>query len=174
MAEEKTMRTRTLFLPLGLVILLAVAARADKIRSDYDHTAHFDKYKTFMWIQEPEVKEPFMAQRIKNSVNAQLEARGMRLQPKGADLAVGAHVATEEKNTLETYYSGGWEWGAGGWATTETRTYYVGTLTVDLLDAQTHKPVWQGVGVDKLSSKPEKVTRDYDKQIEKMFREFPR
>jgi hypothetical protein len=127
-----------------------------------------------MWIHEPNTDQPFMAQRIANAVNTQLRVRGMRLVSEGADLAVGANLATEEKHTWETYYSGSdWGWG-GGWATTEMKTYEVGTLTVDLFDAESHKIIWQGVGIDKISSKPEKETKDYGKQIEKMFKEFPR
>jgi hypothetical protein len=159
---------------LGSVLLLAVVAHADRITSDHDRTVNFAKYKTFMWIHEPDVNQPFMKQRIMDSVNTQLRIRGMRQVSEGADLAVGANLATEEKHTWETYYTGSdWGWG-GGWATTEMRTYNVGTLTVDLFDAESHKLVWQGVGVDKVSPKPERETKDNEKQIAKMFKEFPR
>jgi hypothetical protein len=173
-SEEKAMRTHKISFMLGLVLLLAVVARADKVTSDYDHTANFGNYKTFMWIHPPETNDPFMQQRIMNSVNAHLKIRGLRQVSEGADMAVGANLATEEKHTWETYYSGSdWGWG-GGWATTEMKTYEVGTLTVDLFDAESHKMLWQGVGIDKISSKPEKETKDYNKQIEKMFKTFPR
>jgi hypothetical protein len=164
---------------LGLVFLLAIVARADIVTSDYDHTVSFSKYHTFMWIHEPEPKEPFMKERIMASINAQLLARGMRQVDDGADLAIGAHIATEEKHTWETYYSGGdwgwWgDWGSwGGWAETIENTYEIGTLTVDLFDAQSRKIVWQGVGSDTISPKPEKRTRHTDRQIEKMFKRFP-
>ena len=168
------MRKHKISVMLGLILLLAVVVRADRVKSDHDHTVNFAKYKTFMWIHEPEINQPFMKQRIMDSVNAHLSVRGMRLVSEGADLAVGANLATEEKHTWETYYSGSdWGWG-GGWATTEMKTYQVGTLTVDLFDTESHKMVWQGVGVDKISPKPERETKDYDKQIEKMFKEFPR
>jgi hypothetical protein len=155
-----------------LLAVVAVSGYADKVRADCDHTADFSKYKTFMWIHESEVSRPFMRQRIMDAVTAQLTGRGLRQVSDGADLAVGANLATEEKHSWETYYNGGdWYW--GGWATTEMETYLVGTLTVDLFDAKSHKLVWQGVGVDEVSSKPEKETKDYGKQIEKMFRKFP-
>jgi len=158
---------------LGIVFLTAIVAFADKVTSDWDHTVNFSKYKTFMWIDKPQTDEPFMQDRIMAAVNAQLTLRGLRLVSDGADLAIGANLATEQKHTWETYYSGsGWGWGSG-WSTTEERTYEVGTLTVDLFDAATKKLVWQGVSVDTLSRKPEHRTRDYDKSIEKMFRGFP-
>ena len=167
------MRTYKVSVMLGLVLLLAVVARADRVTSDYDHKAHFAKYKTYMWIREPDTNEPFMKQRIADAVDAQLRIRGMRLVSEGADLAVGANLATEEKNTWETYYSGSdWGWG-GGWATTEMKTYQVGTLTVDVFDAQTRKLVWQGISVDRVHSHPEKNTKDIAKSLEKMFEKFP-
>ena len=167
------MRSPKITLVLGLLFLVAGVARADKVTADYDHSVDFSKFKTFMWIHEPEAQDPFMKDRIKRAVNEQLQARGLRLVGDGADLGIGAELATEEKHTLETYYSGsGWGWG-GGWATTTERTYQVGTLTVDLFDTRTKKLVWQGVAVDTLSRHPEKRIRDNNKEIEKMFREFP-
>jgi len=56
---------------------------------------------------------------------------------------------------------------------TKEKTYEVGTLTVDLFDAQTRKLVWQGVGTDTVSTKPEKHNRETDKEKEKMFKHFP-
>jgi hypothetical protein len=167
------MQIQKILFMLGFVFLLAVVARADRVTSDYDHSVDFSRYRTFMWVHEPDTNEPFMRDRIMKFVNEKLRLRGLRQVNEGADLAVGANLATEERHTWETYYSGSdWGWGPT-WSTTEMRTYQVGTLTVDLFDAESHKVIWQGVGVDKVSSKPEKQTRDTDKQIEKMFRYFP-
>ena len=167
------MQIQKILFMLGFVFLLAVVARADRVTSDYDHSVDFSRYRTFMWVHEPDTNEPFMRDRIMKFVNEKLRLRGLRQVNEGADLAVGANLATEERHTWETYYSGSdWGWGPT-WSTTEMRTYQVGTLTVDLFDAESHKVIWQGVGVDKVSSKPEKQTKDTDKQIEKMFRYFP-
>jgi hypothetical protein len=114
-----------------------------------------------------------MKERIIAAVNAQLRIKGLRLVSDGADLMIGANIATEEKHTWETYYSGSdWGWG-GGWATTEERIYDVGTLVVDLFDAQSKKLVWEGTAIDTLPNKPEKRTKEYGKYIEKMFRYYP-
>jgi hypothetical protein len=114
-----------------------------------------------------------MKERIVKAVNLQLTARGLRQVNSKPDLVIGAGLATEEKQVVETYYTGGWGWDGGGFSSTEVRTYLVGTLTVDLIDPCTQKVVWQGVATDKLSRKPEKRTKDSDKWIEKMFRGFP-
>ena len=157
----------------GFVLLLAVAARADKVKSDYDHGINFSKYQTFMWIREPQPEDPFMKDRIMAAVNAQLEARGLRQISDGADLAVGAHIASEERHTWQTYYDGADWWWGGGWEWTTETVYEVGTLTVDLFDAGNHKLVWQGVGTDTIPFKPDRQTKRNSKLIEKMFKGFP-
>jgi hypothetical protein len=156
---------------------MTTAVRADKVTTDRDHTVDFTKFRTYMWINDPDVNSPFMKQRIRAAVDQHLRFRGLREVNDGADLAVGANLATQERHTWETYYSGdagwGWGWGGGGWSTTEERTYEVGTLTVDLFDACTKQLVWQGVGTDDIPDKPAKWTKDANKQIEKMFRYYP-
>jgi hypothetical protein len=167
------MRSQRISVILGTLLFAAVVASADKVTSDYDRNVNFGKFKTYMWIGEAKSQDPFMNDRIMAAVDMQLKFRGLRRVGDGADLAVGANLATEEKHTWETYYSGGgWGWG-DGWATTTERTYVVGTLTVDLFDAKSKKLVWQGVSVDTLSRRPNKRWKDYDKSISKMFREFP-
>ena len=167
------MRPTKIFVVLAILFLTTTAVRADKVTFDYDHNVNFSRYRTFMWMQEPDTQDPFMRDRIVKSINAQLAARGLRLVTSKPDLVIGAGLATEEKEVVETYYTGGWGWDGGGWSTTEVRTYLFGTLTVDLIDSRTKKVVWQGVAADKISRKPEKRTKESDKWIEKMFRGYP-
>src|SRR5215831_20849880 len=158
---EGKMRRVLVSVSLAIILLSSVGARADKVTSDYDHTVDFSKYRTFMWIEGSQVDEPFMKDRIMRSVTELLTSRGLRQVHDGADLAIGVHLATEEKHTWETYYSGSaWGWGSS-WSTTEEKIYQVGTLTVDLFDTKTNKLVWQGVSTDTLSSRPEHRSKDY-------------
>src|SRR3954471_4743355 len=156
--------SKLFIIALGIISLLPVITRGDKVTSDYDHAVNFYQYKTFMWVHKPNTEEPFMPERIISAVDAQLRLKGLQEVSEGADLAVGANLATKEQHEWETYYAGsGWGWGWGGddgWATTTVRTYEVGTLTVDLFDSKTKKLAWQGVAVDEMSSHPAKRTRD--------------
>ena len=167
------MRPTKIFIVLSIFFLMTTAVRADKVTFDYDHNVNFSKFRTFMWMQEPDTPDPFMKDRIVKAINIQLTARGLRQVKAKADIVIGASLTTEEKQVLDTYYTGGWGWDGGGWSSTEVRTYLVGTLIVDLIDPCTHKVVWQGIATDKLSRKPEKRTKDSDKWVEKMFRGFP-
>jgi len=145
-----------------------------QVRFDYDHSANFLKYKTFSWIKKPVTDDPFMAQRIINAVNAQLMAKGLRLVESDGDLAVAVNVATQERQTLNTFYDGFGPWGWGLGDTTATvETYTEGTIVADLFDAQTKKIVWRGTAEKQISSKPEKVTHEVEKAIEKLFNHYP-
>jgi uncharacterized protein DUF4136 len=169
------MQPLRLTVALALVLLAASSALADKVRFDYEHGVDFSKFKTFMWIEEPKVKDPLVKARIMESVNMQLVARGLRQVSQGADLNISSSMTTEEKRTWQTYYNGTgvWGWAGGSTADTTVRTYEVGTLTVNLYSSHNKKLVWQGVSVSTLSSRPEKRAKNSAKSVEKMFKDFP-
>jgi hypothetical protein len=162
----------------GLFLLFPAILSAQKVETDFDHSANFSQYKTFMWIREPHMSDPLMKQRVIDAVNAQLTAKGLQLVTEGADLGVTANGATSQQHTLETFYTGfggwGWRgWGGDGMATTIPESYTVGTLVVDLFDCRTKQIVWRGTATDTLPEKPEKTAEKLNKAVEKMFSKFP-
>src|SRR2546422_9812476 len=161
----------------GLVLLMADFALAQKVTTDWDHSADFSKYRTFMWIKEPNAKDPLMKQRLIDAVNAKLMEKGLQLATDNADLGVSVNVATQEKHTLNTFYDGfggwGWGWGGGGTATTTVQTYEVGTMVVDLFDTKTKQIVWRGTATSTVPDKPNKKEEKVEKALEKMFKDFP-
>ena len=102
-------------------------------------------------------------------MNAPLQAKGWNEASSGGDVAVVAHVATKERQSLDAMYAGpswgGWGWGPGwygmgmnmGATTTHVRTYTVGTLVVDMFDAKTKQAVWRGTASGTVPGSPEKV-----------------
>jgi hypothetical protein len=159
---------------IAILLLTGTFAFGQHVKFDYDHSADFSKYKTYMWIKEPVTpKDPLIQQRIINAVNAQLMAKGLRLVDSNADLGVSVNVATQEKQTLNTFYDGFGPWGWGLGATTTVETYTEGTVVADLFDAKTKKVVWRGSGSKEISRKPEKVSEQAEKAIEKMFKNYP-
>jgi Domain of unknown function (DUF4136) len=163
----------------GLVLLTATLAFAQKVTTDYNKGADFSTYRTFMWIKEPKTSNPLIRQRIIDSVNAALTAKGMRLTTDQADLGVAAHTATTEERSLHTFYDGfggGWRWrGIGGFgsATTTVDTYEVGSLVVDIFDTRTKEAVWRGTSTKTLSDNPQKNEASLTKAVAKMFSKFP-
>ncbi len=129
-----------------LSLLLAACASTPTVHTDADPAAAFASYRTYKWIQSPQGVSPLLQQRIVDGVNQQLAAKGWS-ESADADVAIAAHVATEQRQDIDTFYSGpayaGWGW-HGPWAAgsvnTSVRTYDVGTLVVDLFDRRPVKP----------------------------------
>jgi hypothetical protein len=166
-------------LPVFVCILFAASfAFAHDVYVDYDHNADFSKYRTFMWVEKPETDNPLIGDRIMDSVNSQLLARGLKLVTSGADLNVTASMSIEQKQVVNTVYDGGWGWGWGwggpGFATTYLDTYLDGTTTVNLIDAESERTVWQGIATGSASHNPAKVSKKNAKVIGDMFEEYPR
>src|SRR6266567_4063647 len=110
-----------------LFLLAGGIAFAQDVRTDHDKKADFSKYHTFMWIKEPKTGNPLMKPRIIDAINAQLQAKGLRLVYHDADLGVSANTATREEHTLEGFYDGfpGWGWHRY-WGPATVETYEVG------------------------------------------------
>ena len=94
------------------------------------------------------------------------------------DAGVAAYGSVKNEKTLQTYYDsfgGGWFWrGFGdGMSTTNVENVPVGTLVVDLFDANTKKLIWRGEGSDTLSGKPEKNEKKLEHRVAEMFDHFP-
>jgi hypothetical protein len=66
---------KALFILIAGMFLLAGTAFAQQVKTDYDRSADFGKYKTFSW--EPgETQDALDVDRIKSAVNAALTAKG--------------------------------------------------------------------------------------------------
>jgi Domain of unknown function (DUF4136) len=167
---------RKIFASLGIVLLAAAASFGQQVKTDYDRTTDFSQYKTYSW-EKVQTQDPLWVDRIKAAVDASLAAKGLTKVPSGGNLAIVAVEMTRNQQTLDTFYNGfggGWRWGGGfGDATTTVENYKVGTLVVDLFDANTKKVIWRGSSSDTLSDKSDKNIKNLDKAVQKMFNHFP-
>ena len=165
-----------LFASVGIVLLAATASFAQQVKTDYDRSTDFSQYKTYSW-EKVQTQDPLWVDRIKEAVNAALAAKGWTQAPSGGNVAIVAVEMTQNQQTLDTFYNGfggGWRWGGGfGNTTTTVDNYKVGTLVVDLFDANTKKIIWRGSSSDTLSDKSDKNIKELDKGVQKMFARFP-
>jgi len=167
---------RTIFASVGTALLFATASFAQQVKTDYDRTTDFSHYKTYSW-EKVQTQDPLWVGRIKEAVDAALAAKGLTSVESGGDIAIVAMEMTKNQRTLNTFYDGfggGWRWGGGfGDATTTVDNYKVGTLVVDLFDANAKKVIWRGSASDTLSDKSDKNIKNLDKGVQKMFDHFP-
>src|SRR5438552_15328431 len=133
---------RSIFASIGIALLIATASFAEQVKTDYDRSANFSQYKTYSW-EKVRTQDQLWVGRIKDAVNAALAAKGWTQVASGGQVAIIAMETTQNQQTLNTFYDGfggGWGWrrfGGGGFgdATTTTENYKLGTLVVDLFDA---------------------------------------
>lgn len=174
------MKTRLLSLaPLALLAMLiasASSALSEDVTTDYDHNANFERYHTYSW-KMVKVPDPLWDPRVRDAVNQELQKKGWQLVPSGGDVVLSAIGTTQTQTSLETFYNGpgwgGWGWGGFGTATTTPEQYQVGTLVLDMFDANTKKLIWRGVTTGTVASKPSKNEKNLEKSVDKMFKNFP-
>lgn len=158
------------------MLVFTNAMFGQEVKTDYDRGTNFAQYKTYSW-ERVQTQDPLWVDRIKSAVDADLAAKSWTEVASGGDIAIVANEVTQNHRTLNTFYDGfggGWRWGGGfGDATTTVDNYKVGTLVVDLFDANTKKLIWRGSASDTLSDKSDKNIKNLDKGVQKMFEHFP-
>src|SRR5579884_1974974 len=181
------MHTRNSFLrrlrilwPAALLALL-VGCAGVKVRTDYNHAVNFSQFHTYSWLKVKS-SNTLWSDRIRHDVDEQLASKGWREVPSGGDAAVSAFGSTKEQHTLETFYSGfgpdfgGWYWlgwGDGGFATTQDVVTPIGSVTVDIFNANTKRLIWRGTTEQVLSDKAGSNARRLEHAMADLFKTFP-
>ncbi len=190
-----TRRVKALTL-LALAGVLALQAGCTSInaRTDYDATADFSKFHTYVWAggkdmtDQGALENSLVDKRVKQIVTRQLAAKGLSEVAKGqpSDLVVRYWVGIREKQEIETLpgaaccyggYGGYGPYWGGRWGSTYDQVivnnYHEGTLIVDLIDAQTKDLAWRAYLVQTLSKDLEKTAQKAEKNAEEAFKNYP-
>src|SRR5690348_17462752 len=101
---------RSIAVCAAVALVTLTAGFAQHVQTDFDHQANFAQYKTYSW-QEIKPAVSLWDSRIKNAVNAQLEAKGLSQVADGGDIAIVAIKTSQKQKTLQTFYDGF----GGGW-----------------------------------------------------------
>ena len=178
---------RNTMLGISLVALTASPLAAANVSTDYDHNANFRSYHTFSFYKV-QTSDPLYDQRIKDEVTADLTKAGMQMVASGGDVNITAIGGVKNEQEYNTFYDGlgggGFGWGGrgfgrgfgggfGGDSQTTVQNIPVGTLMIDMYDAQTHQLVWRGRATDNVTDNSGKETKRVNKDIDKMFNGFP-
>lgn len=143
--------------PLGLLTAAIVGcASAPELRVDRDPSADFASFRSFAFYEPPaDPAAPYkslLAQHLAAATRAELERQGYVYRERDPDLRVNLYLKLTDRVELRETPARR-PWGHRGWGTTlETRDYREGTLCIDLVDAQRHTLVWQGVAEGRLDS----------------------
>lgn len=183
------------FLPGGtgvtLLALLAGCAAAIETGSHFDETAAFGGYETFAWIAErpyvggdPALRPgPDVEAKIQSEIARQLRRLGYGYvdDRSEADFVVAFTIGSRERLRTDSYppdFRGYLSWHVPGSfyvvRDTAIHSYTESTLSVDLFDIRSGKPVWHGwagktvTGADRRNPDPA-----IERGVRLMFEDFP-
>lgn len=141
---------------------------------DYDRSRDFSRYRTFGFRTGTPSRNDLTQRRIEEIIGSALRAKGLTpAADEEPDLNVFTHVAVERQQRIETIVWGfGCQWG-GGVSMSNVVDVPVGTLIVDLVDAQENCLVWQGRAADTISADRETRERQLREAVARMFEGFP-
>jgi hypothetical protein len=162
-------------------LALAGTASAQDVKTDWDKSADFSKYKSFSAQIATSWNNPLAEKRALEIIENALVSKGWKkADAASADTHVMIHGATQVKRDLNTFYSGYGGYGYRGYggmgmgsSSTTVNEYTVGTMVLDIFDAKTKQLLWRGTGSDELSDKADKNQKKIAKATEKMFKNFP-
>lgn len=160
-----------------LICLLSAGALAQSVYVDYNHNVDFTKFKTYAWGQSQNpnaIQSSILMQSAQQAIDSQLTAKGLQKvqESQNPDLIVVTSSGMKQETSYNAWGTGGWRWG-GGMTTVTPETSNVGTLVVDLYDANGKKMIWRGISQGTLSKKGQKNEKEMNKAIEKMFKQYP-
>jgi hypothetical protein len=181
-------------LPAGIALIAALIAgcasnRAPNTRIDYDKSADLSVYRTYGFPKETGTDRggysTLVTSYFKSAMSSAMEARGYKYSEDKPDLLVNFFMNTRERTELRPstnsalgsgYY--GYRYGLyNAWPMYEedrTVVYKVGTINVDIVDAEKKQLVWEGVSEGRVSDEAmanPKVT--INAVVTELMRQYP-
>ena len=183
-------------------VLIAGPAFAQKIYIDYDKDYDGSKNKTFAWGPEEATLaaiDPLLHAKILDTLKGYITESGITEVESDPDVYVTYHGSSKDEMSVNTTnmgygYPSGWGYASyggyggyygryyggayGGYAgasTTTVTAYQVGTLVVDIWDAETDTIVWRGIAAGiTIPENPAKLEKKIDKALAKMVAQWRR
>ncbi len=175
------MRTRIALaagVALIAVTVLATAALAQDVKTNYLPGTDFTKFKTYKWVTIEGAAQPdqIVDAQIKQAVDSALAGKGLtKVAGDDADLYIGYQAAVREEREWTAYGTGGLRWGGGmGMGTATSTTIKVGTVELDMYDPAAKSLVWKGLASNTIDSgnDPEKAQKKLNKGAAKLLKNF--
>jgi hypothetical protein len=170
---------------LALMLCFAVTGyAAPAVTSDYDTAADFAALKTFDWMPATgnAAGDELLIKRIRNTVDAQLQAKGRTIAADNPDFLIGMELSgkTITGGSTAVGVSVGIPVGrmgrvsvGGGKSKTSEKTE--GTLVISFMDAKAKSLIWRATATDAVypSASAEEKQKKIDQVIAAMLKQFP-
>jgi hypothetical protein len=178
----------------GLVLLLFFAGCATvDVSYDFDQQFNFAGIKTYDWLPVPEKTQwnELTLKHINYAVNNELQAKGLTMTSRNPDVLIALHGGKEKRVDVQewgyayddrNFYDGGHFPGrlradpsGPGYAEyrrgTDTYEYELGTLIIDVVDAEKKSLVWRGTAIGVVE--PGRTREQMTETVKKMLANFP-
>ena len=169
--------------------LAGCASSGPTVTTDHDPGADLSAYRTFGFIKplstDRQGYSTLASRRLKQSTRRELESRGYRYVENNPELLVNFNVNIRERQAVRSspnpgrygyfgYRSGLYDPWGGYPADVYTVNYKVGTVAVDVVDAQRKQLVWQGIVEGRVSEREMRnPSGAIDQVIDRIFTKFP-
>lgn len=179
--------TAALTLTTALLAAGCATTRAPETRIDYDKSTDFSVYRTYGFPKETGTDRggysTLMTSYLKSSVSTAMEARGYKYSAERPDLLVNFFTNTRERT--ETRPTAGFGYGYygyrrglySGWPMYDddrTVTYKVGTLNIDVVDAEKKQLVWEGIAEGRVTDESmENPKATVNAVVTELMRQYP-
>jgi hypothetical protein len=191
LAERPFMAGRRLaltFLLCVIVLHTAGNALAQNVKSTYEKTADFKKYKKYKWgsnylltRQRPE-DQARINLAIVDSINRDLQAGGFAMDQEAPDFIIIYEAGSLPKSdvgpqrNLTVTDMVNYSWGNLGGITSDVWAYSLAKMKITITDAATKTPVWVALASMKIhdvNKLMENLKQTVDKYIQKTLKDFP-
>lgn len=174
----------------ALAAVLAACATGPQIKSDYDDTVDFSRYRTFGFFSPLGIEGPdystIYGSVFREAISREMEALGYTRSDE-PDLLINVSARLEDKTRVTTttdpfptyygYRRGFYDpWYGYGWGTTTHVSQYTeGTVNVDVVDAEAKKMIFEGVAIGRLQENRtnEEIRQAINSAVARMFEDFP-
>jgi len=152
----------------------AATLAAAKVFVNHDPGIDFSNYETYAWIAGTPSTNPTGEALVRSALDAALQSHGLKRVDRSPDLFVASHVTRSDQQQISVQSYGARN-NQSAWEVSENgpQEIPVGTLIVDIVDAQSKELIWRGTGTATLSDKMSRNEKKLNKVLTKMFREFP-
>ena len=177
------------YLVVAVVALLAISCSSLKVSQDYDMSVDFSQYRSYDLYPEPQPKtgdvridNPLMDARIRQAIDDTLNKMDFnRVSGQKPDFLVNYYLTIRTKLESSVYTTGaGYHayqhpfWGGVHYQTT-FREFDQGMLTIDIIDAESNRLIWRGIGTRRVREHqdPERTTAVVNETVARILAQFP-
>jgi len=171
-------RTKT---AVFLISIALAPCYAGKVQTYASPSVDFASYKTYQWVPTKVLgksgiveDDPTFTPVIKEAVNRELTARGMKEVPDGGDLEVVTLALGTSIPQLEALiFPIGVTYDYPEPMATIGRYNREGTFAINLIDRKTKKSAWAGMIKETINTNPGAGVKKIPKATESLFKKYP-